>query len=69
MILSHMHLKLEEFHFLMIIFLISAVGEGVPLCPGQNLAGEEAGLRVAAYTTHACLRSPEGHPTWCCSSP
>lgn len=69
MILLHMHLKLEEFHFLMIIFFICAVIEGVLFCPGQNLVREEAGLQVAAYTTHTHHRSPEGHPVWFCSSP
>lgn len=58
MILLHMHLKLEEFHFLMIISFISVVSGGVPLCPGQNLAREEAGLRATAYTSHVSLEVP-----------
>lgn len=53
-----MHLKLEEFHFLMIISFISVVSGGVPLCPGQNLEREEAGLRAAAHTSHVSLEVP-----------
>lgn len=63
MVFLNTHLKLEEFNFLMIIFFIS---ERVLLVQGRR---EEAGLQVAAYSTHMHHRSPEGHPTWYCSSP
>lgn len=68
MILLHMHLKLEEFHFLMIIFFICTISEGMLLCPGQNPVREELDCRwLLTPPTHH--RSPEGHPMWCWCSP